>query len=90
MPAGRGWQCSLQVGLHLVGVRVYGFFVAALDDLKGLGAPVDDSVATARFIAQLALSNQQKARLLRNYLRESSKALTTDVLVAARDYSFFL
>ena len=64
--------------------------MATLDDLKALGAPVDDAVAVARFIAQLAVGSQQKARLLRSYLREVGQSLTTDVLVAARDYSFFL
>jgi len=64
--------------------------VAALDDLRNLNAPVDDPVSTARFIAQLALSGEQKARLLREYLREAQQGLTTAVLIAARDYSFFL
>ncbi len=64
--------------------------MAALDDLRLLGAPTEDAVLTARFIATLALSGQQKARLLREYLREVNKGLTTEVLVAARDFSFFL
>jgi len=64
--------------------------MAAVEDLRLLGAPVEDSVLTARFIATLALSGQQKARLLREYLRESGQGLTTEVLVAARDFSFHL
>lgn len=64
--------------------------MATLDDLRSVGAPVSDAVATARFIDRLALTGQQKARLLRVYLREVRQTLTTEVLVAARNYAFFL
>ena len=64
--------------------------MAVLDDLLNLGAPVSNPVATARFLDQLALTPVQKARLLRSYLRETAQRLTTEVLVAARNYSFFL
>ncbi len=64
--------------------------MGALDDLRALGAPVDDAAKTARFIASLAATGAQKARLLRSYLREASEPLTREVLIEARDYSFFL
>lgn len=55
-----------------------------------LGAPVDDAAQTARFINELAMGDQQKARLLRDYLRETKVQLSRAILVEARDYSFFL
>ncbi len=61
-----------------------------VDDLRALGAPVSDPVATARFLDRLALEPVQRARLLREFLRETGQRLTTEVLVAARNYSFFL
>lgn len=64
--------------------------MGAVDDLRVLGAPVDDAVGVAAFISQLSMTGQQKARLLREYLRERRVRLSTEVLVAARDYSFFL
>lgn len=64
--------------------------MGSLDDLRALGAPVDDAEATARFIATLAVTGVQKARLLRSYLRESGQGLSREVLIEARDYSFFL
>lgn len=64
--------------------------MGALDDLRALRGPVDNPVATARFIAQLNLRSAQKARLLRQYLRETRRRLSTEILVAARDFSFFL
>lgn len=76
--------------LRWAGLVCYVFGVATVDDLRVLGAPVDNPVATARFINRLALRGAQKARLLRAFLRERRLRLTTDVLVAARDYSFFL
>lgn len=62
----------------------------ALDDLRALGAPVDDAALTARFIALLNMGDQQKARLLKDYLRESGVVLSHAILVEARDYSFYL
>lgn len=64
--------------------------VGSLEDLVVLGAPVSNPVETARFIDRLALAPVQKARLLRQYLRESQQRLSTEVLVAARNYSFYL
>lgn len=64
--------------------------MSALDDLKLFGAPVDNPISTARFISRLALRGQEQARLLRGYLSESHWRLTAEVLVAARDYSFYL
>jgi hypothetical protein len=64
--------------------------MGALDDLRALGAPIDDAPSTARFINQLQLSGQQKARLLREYLRAAHQDLSRAVLIEARDYSFFL
>jgi hypothetical protein len=68
----------------------YWLGVAAVSDLTSLGAPVADAIGTARFIATLALTGQQKARLLREYLRETRLRLSNEVLIAARDYSFYL
>ncbi len=64
--------------------------MAVVDDLRALGAPVGDDVLVARFLDQLALTSQQKARTLRGYLRETGGRLSTEVLVAARNYSFYL
>lgn len=64
--------------------------MTATEDLLALGAPVHDRVLVARFIAQLALSSQQKAALLRGYLEEYRLSITTEVLIEARDYSFYL
>ena len=72
--------------------RVFLYFggMAAVDDLRALGAPVGDAALTARFIARLQMGDQQKARLLRDYLAESGVVLSHTILVEARDYSFYL
>ena len=64
--------------------------MSTVSDLRALGAPVAFPVALARFISDLDLSGQQKARLLRDYLDETGARLNAEVLVAARDYSFYL
>lgn len=64
--------------------------MSTVRDLRDMGAPVALPVATAAFIAKLDLSGQQKARLLREYLDETGQRLNAEVLVAARDYSFYL
>jgi hypothetical protein len=64
--------------------------VAVVDDLRLFGAPVDDAVPTAAFINTINVSSQQKARLLREYLRETRVTLSREILVAARDYQFYL
>jgi hypothetical protein len=81
---------SLASGLTCGRVFLYFGGMAAVDDLRALGAPVGDAALTAGFIAQLNMGDQQKARLLRDYLRESGVVLSRAILVAARDYSFYL
>lgn len=61
-----------------------------LSELVDLGAPLRSAVLTAAFISKLDLSGKQKARLLRDYLFLSGKRLTREVLIQARDYSFYL
>lgn len=60
------------------------------DDLRALGIPVVDPVGVARGLDLLEMSSASKARVLREYLRESGQDLTAAVLVAARNYSFYL
>ena len=59
----------------------------ALEDLRFVGAPVDDPVATARFIAGMVLTKRQKAALLKTYLSEKGAALSSDVRSAADQYA---
>ncbi len=61
--------------------------MAALADLRFIGAPVEDPVATARFIAGLVLTRRQKASLLKEYLSERGFALTDAVRVAADPFA---
>ena len=64
--------------------------MSVVSDLVALGADVRHPVDVAYFIAQLDLSGQQQARLLREYLQVTGARLTAAVLVAARDYSYHL
>ena len=64
--------------------------MGAVEDLRNFGAPVDDATATAAFINTLNIASQAKARLLREYLRQSHNSLSREILVAARDYQFYL
>jgi len=64
--------------------------MGVVDDLRLLGGPVDDAVPLATFLNTLNISSQQKARFLRDYLRETRVTLSREILVAARDYQFYL
>ena len=64
--------------------------MSATEDLRVLGADVLDPVHVAEFIAKLSLGGKIQAHLLRSYLLETGGRLNAAVLVAARDYSFFL
>jgi tRNA A22 N-methylase len=64
--------------------------MSAASDLQALGADVRDPVLVAKFIAALSLSGQAQAHLLRSYLIETGARLNAEVLVAARDFSYYL
>ncbi len=57
--------------------------MAAVADLRFIGAPVEDAVATARFIAGLVLTRRQKASLLKEFLAERGFPLSDEVRAAA-------
>ncbi len=59
----------------------------ALADLRFIGAPVEDPVATARFIAGQVLTRRQKAALLKEYLAETGGTLTPEVRAAADQFA---
>lgn len=59
-------------------------------DLRLLGAPVDDPVATARFVGGQILNRRQKAAVLRGYLSETGRPLTDAIRAAADQYAEFL
>lgn len=59
----------------------------ALADLRFIGAPVEDPVATARFIAGLILTRRQKAALLKEYLVDTNRVLTPEVRAAADPFA---
>jgi hypothetical protein len=59
----------------------------AIADLRFVGAPVDDPVATARFIGGMILTKRQKAGLLKNYLSEKGVSLSSDIRAAADVYA---
>lgn len=59
----------------------------ALADLRFVGAPVDDPVATARFIGGMILTKRQKANLLKSYLSEKGVSLSSDIRAAADAYA---
>lgn len=59
----------------------------AIADLRFVGAPVDDAVATARFIGGMILTKRQKAALLKTYLSEKGVALSLNIRTAADAYA---
>ncbi len=61
--------------------------MAALADLRFIGAPVDDTVATTRFIAGLVLTRRQKATLLKEFLAERGVPLSDEVRAAADPFA---
>lgn len=61
--------------------------MGAVEDLRLIGAPVGDPVATARWIGGLIMTRRQKAALLREYLTELGLSLTTQVREAAEQYA---
>lgn len=58
-----------------------------LDDLKYVGAPIDDPVSTAAFIGGMILTKRQKASLLKDYLSARGASLSSDVRRAADSYA---
>lgn len=58
-----------------------------LDDLKYVGAPIDDPVRTAAFIGGMILTKRQKASLLKDYLSAKGASLSQDVRKAADSYA---
>jgi hypothetical protein len=59
----------------------------AIADLRFVGAPVDDPVATARYIAGMILTKRQKANLLKTYLSEKGVSLSSEIRSAADQYA---
>lgn len=57
-----------------------------IDDLRFIGAPVDDPVQTARFIGGMILTKRQKAALLKDYLGEIGHAIDAPIRAAADAY----
>lgn len=57
-----------------------------IDDLRFIGAPVDDPVQTARFIGGMILTKRQKAALLKDYLIEKGLGISTEIRHAADAY----
>lgn len=57
--------------------------MSAVDDLRFVGAPVDDPVRTATFISGMVLTKRQKAVLLKDYLQAQGLSLTADIRKAA-------
>lgn len=60
--------------------------MATIDDLRFIGAPVDDPRATAQFIGGMILTRRQKAALLKEYLREKGLVISTEIRRAADAY----
>lgn len=58
-----------------------------LDDLRFVGAPVDDAIRTAAFIGGMILTKHQKASLLKDYLSAKGLSLSNDVRRAADAYA---
>lgn len=56
-------------------------------DLQFVGAPVDDAVRTAGFIAGMILTKRQKAALLKEYLAEKGLSLDASIRRAADSYA---
>ena len=58
-----------------------------VDDLKYIGAPVEDPLMTAAFIGGMVLTKRQKAGLLKDYLQEKSLVLNDAIRKAADAYA---
>lgn len=58
-----------------------------IEDLKFVGAPVADPVATAGFIAGMILTKRQKASLLKDYLSAQGVSLSAEIRKAADSYA---
>ncbi len=63
--------------------------MASIADLRLLGAPVENPVATATFINGLIITRRQKASTLRDYLTEVGIEISDEVRNAASDYLEF-
>jgi hypothetical protein len=61
--------------------------VGKKDDLRFIGAPVDDPVRTAAFIGGMILTKRQKAALLKDYLLEVGRSLDAEIRRAAEAYA---
>lgn len=61
--------------------------MARIDDLRQIGAPVEDPIRTAAFIDGLILTRRQKASALREYLRDVGQPVTDAVRAAATTYA---
>lgn len=61
--------------------------MGAIDDLRFVGASVDDSVGVARFISGMILTKRQKASLLKTYLSEKGVSLSVEIRSAADQYA---
>lgn len=57
--------------------------MAEVEDLRFLGAMVDDPVATAAFIGGLVLTRRQKLSLLERYLTQLGLTMTPEIRAAA-------
>lgn len=57
--------------------------MSAVDDLKFVGAPVEDPVRTAQFIGGMVLTKRQKAVLLKDYLSARGVSLSAEIRKAA-------
>lgn len=64
--------------------------MAVSDDLRVLGAPVEDPIQTALFVRGLVLTRRQKAALLLEYLRERGLPVTQQIREAADPFAEFL
>ncbi len=63
--------------------------MASRADLRFVGAPVDDPVGTAAFIAGMILTPRQKAAALRDYLFESNVLPDAAIREAAQSFIEF-
>lgn len=63
--------------------------MASIADLRFLSVPVDDPVATARFIGGMILTDRQKAATLRDYLIESGQEINEAIREAAGSFIQF-
>jgi hypothetical protein len=60
--------------------------MSKIDDLRFVGAPVDNPVGTAAFIGGMVLTKRQKASLLKDYLIEKGVSLSAEIRRAADAY----